>query len=640
MDGAARATRVRRRSAFRACNSYLAKKSAVEVARRATQLSAQRSKAARCVLPYATPVVRLSVHLMDTYEAINRAFFDTERHAHASALAPAAQHAPLAHGSTRASAAALSPMSVQYCDKNHDYIVRTGELFNNRYTLEKVIGRGSFGQVVRAYDTLQHTHVAIKIIKNHSLYVEQALSEARMTSYLNRIDPLDSHSIMRLRDKFIFRGHHCLVLELLSFSLYDLLRSTDFYGVSLNLVRKFCKQILSCLCFLARADVNIAHCDLKPENVLLRHPQRSAIKVVDFGASCRISPSMYTYVQSRFYRAPEVILGLPYSTQVDVWSLGCMLVELHTGYPLFAGNDEADQMAVIVERLGVPPKHMLEQGTKSAMFFERDKQSAEWRLRPNPSSSHARNGPRSNTIEHFVQYHTESLNGRRKRASGGHSQVDYDVFLSLAKRMLEYDPQKRISAKDALEHAFVKGSLCRGRDSPHAMSELPEAVQRGGSAKVETGRKAPVQRRRKEVCMEELERHKDASLGDLSDISRDVGGALQKSKSEPFFRVAPTASIAECFVFKQSVWAEEVGIEPAPWRAGGLSGVPFGSALSGVCTRGERRREVRALLPAAGGGSAVNASRRAVGGVRFDLRVARCDGGARMRLIARGHGAV
>ncbi|CAN8071589.1 unnamed protein product, partial [Agarophyton chilense] len=495
-------------------------------------------------------------------------------------------------------------MSVQYCDKNHDYIVRTGELFHNRYTLEKVIGKGSFGQVVRAYDTVRNAHVAIKIIKNHSLYVDQALSEARMTSYLNRIDPLDSHSIMRLRDKFIFRGHHCLVLELLSFSLYDLLRSTDFYGVSLNLVRKFCTQILACLAFLARSDVNIAHCDLKPENVLLRHPQRSAIKVVDFGASCRVSPSMYTYVQSRFYRAPEVILGLPYGTQVDVWSLGCMLVELHTGYPLFAGNDEADQIAIIVERLGLPPAHMLERGSKSALFFDRDPQTNHWRLRPNPSSPQPPPAPRSSPIDHFVIHHTGGgAAARGKRLSAGHSQRDYDLFLSLAKRMLQYDPQRRITATDALSHAFVQhAALPPDRHSPPPIPHLHPSASR--AAQVHTGRKAPLQRR----CTEASAPHHSIDHASLRHLSPshspshsqspsssshpDVGGPLQKSRSEPFFARSPPPPPpppADCFVFRQSLWAQQVGIEPPPWRAAGLPPPPEPPPPARAATPAQRR---------------------------------------------------
>ena len=78
----------------------------------------------------------------------------------------------------------------------------------------------------------------------------------------------------------------------------------------------------------ATQDVAVIHCDLKPENILLRHPKRSAIKVIDFGSSCRSDRRMYSYIQSRFYRSPEVMLGLPYTVAIDVWSLGCILIEM------------------------------------------------------------------------------------------------------------------------------------------------------------------------------------------------------------------------------------------------------------------------------------------------------------------------
>lgn len=84
------------------------------------------------------------------------------------------------------------------------------------------------------------------------------------------------------------RNHLCLVFELLSYNLYDLLRNTNFRGVSLNLTRKFAQQLCTALMFLTSAELSIIHCDLKPENILLCNPKRSAIKIVDFGSSCQL----------------------------------------------------------------------------------------------------------------------------------------------------------------------------------------------------------------------------------------------------------------------------------------------------------------------------------------------------------------
>lgn len=101
--------------------------------------------------------------------------------------------------------------------------------------------------------------------------------------------------------------------------------------------------------FLSQPQVDIIHCDLKPENILLRHPKRSGVKLIDFGSSCKSNKRMYSYIQSRFYRAPEIMLGIGYTAAIDIWSLGCILVEMHTGEPLFSGSNQIDQMHKIVQ---------------------------------------------------------------------------------------------------------------------------------------------------------------------------------------------------------------------------------------------------------------------------------------------------
>ena len=98
----------------------------------------------------------------------------------------------------------------------------------------------------------------------------------------------------------MFRNHLCLVFELLSYNLYDLLRNTNFRGVSLNLTRKFAQQLCTALLFLATPEINIIHCDLKPENILLCNPKRSAIKIVDFGSSCQLGQRVSNTAQCGF----------------------------------------------------------------------------------------------------------------------------------------------------------------------------------------------------------------------------------------------------------------------------------------------------------------------------------------------------
>lgn len=103
---------------------------------------------------------------------------------------------------------------------------------------------------------------------------------------------------VKLKRHFMWRNHLCLVFELLSYNLYDLLRNTNFRGVSLNLTRKFAQQLCTALLFLSTPELNIIHCDLKPENILLCNPKRSAIKIVDFGSSCQLGQRVSIHITS------------------------------------------------------------------------------------------------------------------------------------------------------------------------------------------------------------------------------------------------------------------------------------------------------------------------------------------------------
>lgn len=144
-----------------------------------------------------------------------------------------------------------------------------GLTFRNRYLILDVLGQGTFGQVVKCQNMKTHEIVAVKVIKNKPAYFHQSMMEVTILEMLNGSwDPNDEHHILRLRDTFIHAKHLCLVFELLSSNLYELIKQNSFRGLSTSLVRVFTAQLLDALTVLHEA--RLIHCDLKPENILLK----------------------------------------------------------------------------------------------------------------------------------------------------------------------------------------------------------------------------------------------------------------------------------------------------------------------------------------------------------------------------------
>jgi dual specificity protein kinase YAK1 len=138
------------------------------------------------------------------------------------------------------------------------------------------------------------------------------MNEIKILNLLNgSYDVNDSHHIVRMLNFFVFKKHFCVVTELLSLNLYEVIKQNNYRGISIKLLRIFLAQILDVLCILREA--NILHFDLKPENILLKSIDSPIIKVIDFGSSCLENQAINMYIQNRYYRAPEDSIGLPYS---------------------------------------------------------------------------------------------------------------------------------------------------------------------------------------------------------------------------------------------------------------------------------------------------------------------------------------
>jgi hypothetical protein len=220
-----------------------------------------------------------------------------------------------------------------------------GEVIAGRYRVLDFLGSAAFSSALSCLDLVTGDEVCLKIVKNNKDFVDQSLDEIKLLRYINAQGSADEHNVLRLRDYFYHREHLFLVTELLKDNLYEFQKYLSDGGhapyFTLPRIQAVARQCLTALAFVHSK--GLIHCDLKPENVLIRSYSRCEVKVIDFGSSCFVTDHLSTYIQSRSYRAPEIVLGLPYGTAIDVWSLGCILYELYTGKVLFA-NDSVQTM--------------------------------------------------------------------------------------------------------------------------------------------------------------------------------------------------------------------------------------------------------------------------------------------------------
>nr|AAL56407.1 similar to dual-specificity tyrosine-phosphorylation regulated kinase [Oikopleura dioica] len=339
-----------------------------------------------------------------------------------------------------------------YDDEQGTYLLVAHDHIAYRYEIIKVIGKGSFGQVVKAFDHKTQSHVALKIVRNEKRFHRQAQEEIAILEALRRQDRDNNMNLVHMLESFVFRNHVCMTFELLSMNLYELIKKNRFQGFSLQLVRKFAHSILQCLEVLSRN--KIIHCDLKPENILLKQQGRSGLKVIDFGSSCYEKKKIYTYIQSRFYRAPEVILGAEYSTAIDMWSFGCILAELLTGYPLLPGDDEGDQLACMIELLGMPPKRMIETAKRTKNFISSRGHPRYCTQTTMPDGTVVLNGGRSKRGKQRGPPGSKDWSTALKGC-------DDSLFIDFLRRCLAWDPQERMTPGQALRHTWLRRRLPR-----------------------------------------------------------------------------------------------------------------------------------------------------------------------------------
>lgn len=361
------------------------------------------------------------------------------------------------------------------------YKLISNELVNNgRYRMIRTLGRGVFANVAQAEDQSADTEdlsrrvVAVKMIRRNELMRKASQKEMDFLRKVNEADPQDKRHIIRLLGSFDHKGHLCIVFEHMSKNLRDLLKEeTNGHGLTLPAVRIYAKQMFYGLQHLQNCQV--IHLDLKPDNVLVSADKKT-IKLADFGTAVdkRDIIERTEYLVSRFYRAPEIILGMDISYPVDMWAVGCTVYELWTGKILFTGRSNNQMVKAFMDCLGWPSEKLLRKGLannilehfefgSSLKFISRevDQQNQVWTLnlpigRANFLQLAVRKIEQQKKINRDMK--TRVHDAARGIASGGPTITELNDLADLLSACLHMNVEKRLSPKEAINHKLFGSS--------------------------------------------------------------------------------------------------------------------------------------------------------------------------------------
>lgn len=336
------------------------------------------------------------------------------------------------------------------------YKIILGELLEGRYAVQANLGKGMFSNVLRALDVTTNELVAIKIIRNNETMIKAGTKEMEILEKLAESDPDDKKHVIRLMRSFTHKGHLCMVFEHLSINLREVLKKFGRdVGINIRAVRSYAQQMFLGLSLLRKC--NILHADLKPDNVLVNE-SRSMLKICDLGSAADASENDITpYLVSRFYRAPEIILGIPYDFAIDMWSIGCTLFELYTGKILFTGRTNNQMLRSIMECRGKFSLKMLKKAEFGAVHF--DEVDLNFR-------SLERDRITGKDVMKLINFTkpTRDLKSRLLAAGSGRKGMpeaevkEVNLFADLLDRCLTLNPEKRITPAEALKHPFIMRS--------------------------------------------------------------------------------------------------------------------------------------------------------------------------------------
>ncbi|CAM9968508.1 unnamed protein product [Lampetra fluviatilis] len=322
-----------------------------------------------------------------------------------------------------------------YDDDNNNYIPVRKEQLHYRYEVQKMIGEGGQGLVLQCLDHKTKMLVAVKMLSLpwSSSTAARQRTELEVANELQGKASDERYGVIRVLDTFQFRGHNCLVVELLKKSLYDVMSKGSIGRIYVRRLREHTRAILDFLLYAKGR--GIVHADIKPDNILLTATGK--VRVTDFGCSFYLKHKTKNVGGTLPYMAPELLLGYDVTSAVDMWGLGCTLAEMATGKVLFDSPAIEEHLPCCIEILGMPPKKMVDDAPKRILFFDSEGL---------PKNLSKQRPPGSLPLHRALQGHHPQL-------------VDF------VSRCLQWDPNLRMTPEQALAHSWLQTTTTRATTS-------------------------------------------------------------------------------------------------------------------------------------------------------------------------------
>jgi len=353
-------------------------------------------------------------------------------------------------------------LEANWDDDDGYYVFKHNDVIDDRFQVISTLGRGVFSSVFKAVDVRDgkdRREVAIKIIRANNMMEHTGMKELSVLQDLNQEDPEDRRHIVRLFESFRFRGHLCIVLEVVgNLNLRKVIaKYGDGRGLAFKAVRSYTKQILTALRHMHK--LGMVHADLKPDNMVISQ-ELKLLKVCDMGSVHRkheLSELDETrYLVSRYYRAPEIVLGLTKKDcPLDIWSAGCAFIEMYTGKILFTGETNNDILKSHIEVCGKVPRRLQRQGIFTGEHFDSDGVFLHNELTDKVTRKRTQRSMPNLTQTREIYPLLLRPHGKHGTKTDAKLREDLSHFANLVGRALTMDPKKRITAEDALKHRVL-----------------------------------------------------------------------------------------------------------------------------------------------------------------------------------------